>query len=256
MGTILHRYYELHYIHLWLILYQILILISSEKSSLLAENEGLKQASRSFRELSQSREQEHSNVEKHSHNSLNQAAELTERQNTLIAKLEDKLAEFRRKMLLKASQVTSLQQRENSLQKRLFQTIIGYARSTNIKVAISEESALPELVKVASSLLQDSAEAFQDKEFAAISKIETQSQYYHGDENLDNQKEHINKTSHLISSSNGHNYSKYNLNSKANSHNCETELWEPPSGISPKRRPPPPPQSTRNTTRCMLSPTN
>jgi hypothetical protein len=63
-----------------------------EKSILLAENEGLKQASRSSQELSQSREQEHSSAEKHSQHSLSQAAELTERQNSLISKLEDKVA--------------------------------------------------------------------------------------------------------------------------------------------------------------------
>lgn len=63
----------------------------SEKSILLAENEGLKEASRSLKELSQSRESEHSNTEKHAHHSLNQAAELTERQNLLISKLEDKV---------------------------------------------------------------------------------------------------------------------------------------------------------------------
>ena len=57
----------------------------------MAENDGLKQASQNFKELSQSRESEHSNFEKQSQMSLNQAAELTEKQNLLISKLEDKV---------------------------------------------------------------------------------------------------------------------------------------------------------------------
>jgi len=63
----------------------------SERSILLAENDGLKQASQSFKELSQSRETEHSSTEKHSQHSLHQAAELSEKQNILISKLEDKV---------------------------------------------------------------------------------------------------------------------------------------------------------------------
>jgi hypothetical protein len=63
----------------------------SERSILLAESDGLKQASQSFHEMSQSRETEHSSMEKHSQYSLSQAAELTERQNSLISKLEDKV---------------------------------------------------------------------------------------------------------------------------------------------------------------------
>lgn len=58
---------------------------------LAAENDGLKESSRCSLELSQARESEHSSSEEHSKHALHQAAELTERQNGLIAKLEDKV---------------------------------------------------------------------------------------------------------------------------------------------------------------------
>ena len=87
-------------------------------------------------------------------------------------------------MLLKASQVTSFQQREGVLQKRLYHSIISYARVSNTKIAISEESSLPELVKVTSSLLQDVMESLQNKELAHFQETAENEQpvstNYHG----------------------------------------------------------------------------
>ena len=73
------------------ILCEITVLLSRDKSTLSAENYGLRQSIEDLRKTTDSKHQEYSMIESQSQMSLNQAAELTERQNELISKLEEKV---------------------------------------------------------------------------------------------------------------------------------------------------------------------
>lgn len=172
-------------------------------------------------------------------------------------------------MLLKASQVTSLQQRESALQKRLYQTITSYAHMTSTKVAISVESALPELVKVVSSLLQDAIANIQDAEYEYSSmknnkesSIENEQPIiYNNNSNLNNNinsdyhygHQHNFDNNHTYKHSHGqaHNSSSVHVPARDRDRDRDMELREPPSpallspgggnGSSSRRRAPPQP---------------
>lgn len=171
------------------------------------------------------------------------------------------MTEFRRKMLLKASQVTSLQQRESTLQKRLFQSITAYANMTGTKIAISVESALPELVKVVSSLLNDAIQIMQEAKFSGT-------RINHNDDHVIENEPPATTLSNNVYRERSHivdncaeDYQHYNQLSSSNSkycsgrdteeraNRCERELWEPASpgllspgsGSGSKRRAPPRP---------------
>ena len=156
--------------------------------------------------------------------------------------------------------------------------ITAAARGSGTKVAISTESALPELVKVVSSLLQDAMQTMQDTQFSdslqdnnisfeneqPISSRNNQN-YLHGkQQNIEGGHSHTKHHHHYKVSSTPHvdhlSTQQTGISLSASlptvSSNRNTELWEPSSpdgllspgsgsGSRSRRRAPPQPPTTR-----------
>lgn len=160
-------------------------------------------------------------------------------------------------MLLKASQVTSLQQRESGLQKRLFQSVTAFSHMTGTKVAVSDESGLPELVKVVAFLLQDAITDIQEKKFAAIPVVAAENEPPQRNVPIDSQHTdhppHVHTLDCFLGSHTGgekpppqQQQQQQRPGSQpprlpSRSSPGAKELWEPLTPGSCKRRPPPQP---------------
>jgi len=135
-------------------------ILHQKASTAFAENSGLHQSITDTKRHLLSSSKEHVSIETALSQQVEEAAELAEKQNALIMTLEAKLVDMRRKMLLKGAQVTSLQQRETSMQKKLYTSLEKFKQASPFQLSANlpgDDINLPKLLNLVEVFFTDIA---------------------------------------------------------------------------------------------------
>ena len=129
--------------------------LRAEHSSILRENESVRYEDDNLRKRLVQCETTFAENEEVLRADLEVAAELAEKQNALTLALENKMENLKREKQMKSAQVTSLQQREESIRMRLWNTILEIGRRARIdpRTLPPESTRLNELVQYITDFL-------------------------------------------------------------------------------------------------------
>lgn len=126
-----------------------------EHTSVLRENESLRYEDDNLRKRLVQCETTFAENEEVLRADLEVAAELAEKQNALTLALENKMENLKREKQMKSAQVTSLQQREESIRMRLWNTLLEIGRRARVdpRTLPPESTRLNELVQYITDFL-------------------------------------------------------------------------------------------------------
>ena len=129
--------------------------LKAEHTSVLRENESLRYEDDNIRKRLVQCETTFAENEEVLRADLEVAAELAEKQNALTLALENKMENLKREKQMKSAQVTSLQQREESIRMRLWNTLLEIGRRARVdpRTLPPESTRLNELVQYITDFL-------------------------------------------------------------------------------------------------------
>ena len=129
--------------------------LKAEHSSVLRENESVRYEDDNLRKRLVQCETTFAENEEILRADLEVAAELAEKQNALTLALENKMENLKREKQMKSAQVTSLQQREESIRMRLWNTLLEIGRRARVdpRTLPPESTRLNELVQYITDFL-------------------------------------------------------------------------------------------------------
>jgi hypothetical protein len=129
--------------------------LKAEHTSVLRENESLRYEDDNLRKRLVQCETTFAENEEILRADLEVAAELAEKQNALTLALENKMENLKREKQMKSAQVTSLQQREESIRMRLWNTLLEIGRRARVdpRTLPPESTRLNELVQYITDFL-------------------------------------------------------------------------------------------------------
>lgn len=129
--------------------------LRTEHTSILRENESLRYEDDNLRKRLVQCETTFAENEEVLRADLEVAAELAEKQNALTLALETKMENLKREKQMKSAQVTSLQQREESIRMRLWNTLLEIGRRARVdpRTLPPESTRLNDLVQYISDFL-------------------------------------------------------------------------------------------------------